>query len=84
MTRTPPPRPAVWTGHGHADKTLRATLRGQTPEGEPTTVIVTRQGRGQAGRVWFTLNGAIRTTVVLTDPETGQLITSLTHAQDAR
>lgn len=66
---------------GHGEETFRATLRGHTPEGEPTTVIITRQGRGQAGRVWFTLNGAIRTTVVLTDPETGQLVGMLGDAQ---
>jgi hypothetical protein len=55
------------------DETFRGTMRGRTPDGEFTTVIVTRQGLGRAGRVWLTFNGAIKTTVVMTDGETGQL-----------
>jgi hypothetical protein len=35
-------------------------------DGEPTTLIVTRQGAGRAGQVWLVGNGRITTTVVLT------------------
>jgi hypothetical protein len=47
-------------------------------------VIVTRQGLGNAGRVWLTFNGAIKTTVVMTNPETVQLCELLTNATAAR
>ncbi|MGH3995744.1 MAG: hypothetical protein ACRDSN_25150 [Pseudonocardiaceae bacterium] len=69
------------------DETFRATLRGRTPEGEPTTLIVTRQGLGRAGRTWLTFHGAIKTTAVLTDQEAGQLAGLLgdsAHPQEAR
>jgi hypothetical protein len=69
---------------GEREETFRATMRGRTPEGEPTTLIITRQGTGQAGRVWVTFHGAIRTTVVMTDPETGQLLGLLGDARSAR
>jgi hypothetical protein len=36
-------------------------------------VIVTMQGLGDAARVWLTFNGAIKTTVVMTDGETGTM-----------
>lgn len=58
----------------------RAVLPGRTPEGESSTVIVTRQGMGSAGRVWLTFNGAMRTTVAMTDGETGELIELLDKA----
>jgi hypothetical protein len=66
------------------DETFRATLRGQTPEGEPSTLIVTRQGLGHAGRAWLTFNGAMTTTVALTDQEAGQLARLLEDAARAR
>ncbi|MGH3700296.1 MAG: hypothetical protein ACRDQ9_00335 [Pseudonocardiaceae bacterium] len=47
-------------------------------------MIVTRQGMGNAGRVWLTFNGAIRTTVVLTNQETITLCELLTNAAAAR
>jgi len=53
-------------------ETFRKTMRGRTPQGEPTTLIITRQGLGQAGRTWLTFDGAIKTTVVLTDQEAGR------------
>lgn len=62
------------------DETFRATMRGRTPEGEFTTLIVMRRGRGRAGRTWLTFDGAIRTTVVLTDPETAELAGLLTDS----
>lgn len=63
------------------EETFRATLRGRTPEGDFTTLIVLRRGLGRAGRVWLTFDGAIKTTVVLTDPETGRLIALLGDAR---
>ena len=54
-------------------ETFRGTLTGRTPTGERATVIITRQGFGAASRVWVTFDGAIKTTVVLTDPETEKL-----------
>ena len=66
------------------DETFRETMQGSTPDGDPTTVIVTRQGLGRDGRVWLTFNGAIKTTVVMTDPETVQLCELLNEAAAAR
>lgn len=66
------------------DETYRATLRVRTPENERTTLIVTRQGLGVAGRVWLTFLGAIRTTAVLTVPETDELAAQLLAASRAR
>ncbi|MGH3873002.1 MAG: hypothetical protein ACRDSR_16100 [Pseudonocardiaceae bacterium] len=57
-------------------ETYRATMRVQTPEDGPSTLIVTRQG----SRTWLTLDGCIRTTATLTDQQveelTGKLRTS--------
>ncbi|MGH3773497.1 MAG: hypothetical protein ACRDRW_19250 [Pseudonocardiaceae bacterium] len=55
------------------DETSRATVRGQTPDGEPTTLIVTRQGVGRAGCVWLTGTEGSKATVVLTSQEAEQL-----------
>jgi hypothetical protein len=52
---------------------FRAVFPGRTPEGDPNTLIVTRQGQGRDGRVWLTFAGALRTTVALTDPEAEEL-----------
>ena len=41
-------------------------------------------GLGRAARVWVTFDGAIKTTAVLTDPETGHLTGLLGDAQGAR
>jgi hypothetical protein len=68
-----------WSG-STPDETFRATMQGRTVNGEPTTVIVTRQGLGRDGRVWLTFNGAIKTTVVMTNPETAQLTELLDKA----
>jgi hypothetical protein len=65
-------------------ETFRGTMRGRTPEGERTTVIVTRKGIGSAGRTWLTFNGGMKTTVVLTDQEAGQLPGLLGDASGAR
>lgn len=55
------------------DETFRGTLQARTPEGEFTTMIVMRRGLGHAGRVWLTFDGAIKTTVVMTNAETEQM-----------
>ena len=65
------------------DETFRAMLRTQMLEGEPTTLIVTRQGVGGAGHVWLTGNGRIQTTVVLTRHEAEQLAGMLWDASSA-
>lgn len=66
------------------DEMFRATLRTRTPEGALATVIVTRQGLGRAGRVWLTFDGAIKTTAVMNDPETQQLVDLLGQAGSVR
>lgn len=66
------------------DEVFRATLRTRTPEGVFATLIVTRQGLGRAGRVWVTFDGAIKTTAVMNDPDTEQLIELLGKAMSAR
>ncbi|MGQ0773505.1 MAG: hypothetical protein ACT4NY_03655 [Pseudonocardiales bacterium] len=66
------------------DETFRATLQARTPEGDVTTLIVLRRGLGHDARVWLTLDGAIKTTAVLTDPETVHLVGLLSDAQGAR
>lgn len=55
------------------DETYRATMRVQTPEDGPSTLIVTRQGV----RTWLTLDGSIRTTAVLTNQQVTELTTKL-------
>ncbi|MGH3929497.1 MAG: hypothetical protein ACRDTF_05915 [Pseudonocardiaceae bacterium] len=57
-----------------------ATIGLRTPEGEPTTVIVMRRGQ----TVWVTLDGAIRTTIVMSDPEAGDLVDLITTARSPR
>ncbi|MGH3792015.1 MAG: hypothetical protein ACRDQ9_14715 [Pseudonocardiaceae bacterium] len=47
-------------------------------------MTVTRQGLGNSERVWLTFNGAIRTTVVLTDHEKALLCELLTNPREAR
>ncbi len=59
-------------------------MRGRTPDGHPSIVIATRQGLGNNGRVWLTFDGAIKTTVVMTDPETVELGKLLDKARVAR
>ena len=64
-------------------ETFRGTMQGRTPEDERATVIVLRRGEGLNGRVWLTFNGAIKTTVVMTNPETSELVELLGDAQIA-
>jgi hypothetical protein len=55
------------------DETFRGVMQVRTPDGDTATVIVTRQGLGAAARVWLTFSGAIKTTAVMTNGETGTL-----------
>lgn len=65
------------------DETFRAMVRTQMLDGAPTTLIITRQGRGGAGHVWLTDNGRTQTTVVLTRHEAEQLAGMLGDASSA-
>jgi hypothetical protein len=62
------------------DETYRTTMRVQTPEHGPATLIVTRQG----SRTWLTLDGSIRTTAVLTDQQLKELTSKLRTSADPR
>jgi hypothetical protein len=64
-------------------ETFRGAMQGRTPDGYDSTVIVLRRGEGYNGRVWLTFNGAIKTTVVMTDAETTELVELLDGAQRA-
>lgn len=59
------------------EETYRATMRVQTPEDGPTTLIITQQGLGRAARVWLTLEGSIRATAVLDAHAVSQLASKL-------
>ncbi|MGH3940381.1 MAG: hypothetical protein ACRDTG_17450 [Pseudonocardiaceae bacterium] len=61
-------------------ESYRATIGLRTPDGERTTVIVMRRGQ----TVWVTLDGAIRTTIVMSDPEAGDLVDLITTARSPR
>lgn len=54
----------------------RAVLPFRGPDGEAATVIAMRRST----KVWVVLNGAVRTTVALTDPQAGQLIKAVRAA----
>jgi len=65
-------------------ETYRAKIAARTPEGDATIVIVTRQSGHRAGRVWLSLHGAWRGTVVLTDGEVDQITTMMIAAKAVR
>jgi hypothetical protein len=65
-------------------ESYRAKLPARTPEGDATTVIITRQSAHRAGQVWVSLHGAWRGTVCFTDDETDQIGTLLAAARAAR
>ncbi|HEU0089078.1 MAG TPA: hypothetical protein VFQ77_15770 [Pseudonocardiaceae bacterium] len=66
----------------HSDEeTFRRTMEAHTVDGEPHTVIVLRRGMGNKARVWLTLNGALKTTVCMTNREATQLAKLLDEAQ---
>ena len=54
----------------------RTVLSFHGPAGEAATVIVMRKG----AKVWLVFNGAIKTTVAMTDPEAAQLIDAVNAA----
>lgn len=56
---------------------FRGTLTARTPENDTATVIVMRRKR----QVWLTFDGAMRTTLAMTDRETAQLIELLQAAR---
>lgn len=68
---------------GPREESYRATVTVRTPDGERTTLIVLRLGLGRDGRVWLVFDGAIRTTAVLTNPESEQLRGMLGDAEAA-
>ena len=64
----------------HSEReSFRGTVAGRTPENKSATVIIMRRKQ----RVWLTFNGAIKTTVVMTDADTAELIGLLQAAQGA-
>lgn len=64
----------------HSEReSFRGTVEGHTPENKSATVIVMRRKQ----RVWLTFNGAIKTTVVMTNADTAELIGLLQAAQGA-
>lgn len=65
------------------DETYRAVMPVRTPEHEKATLIITRQGRGRAARVWLTLDGSIRTTAVLDDQQVSELTRRLRGEKDS-
>jgi hypothetical protein len=54
----------------------RAVLAFRGPRGEAATVIVMRR----SGKVWMVFNGAVKTTVAMTDAHAGQLTEAVTAA----
>lgn len=54
----------------------RAVLAFRGPEGEAATVIIMRRST----RIWVVFNGAVKTTVALTDPQAGQMIEAIRAA----
>ncbi|MGH3912565.1 MAG: hypothetical protein ACRDTC_04030 [Pseudonocardiaceae bacterium] len=76
--------PQLWPSTHSEEETYRATLQVHTVDGEPHTVIVLRRGHGKNARVWLTMNGARKTTLSMTDPETVQLCELLTRARHPR
>lgn len=54
----------------------RTVLAFRGPEGEAATVIVMRRN----GQVWMVFNGALKTTVAMTDAHAGQLTQAVTAA----
>jgi len=59
---------------------FRATLQVRNPDGEWSTLIVTRQGWGSEGRTWLTFDGGWKATAVLTDQQASELMGQLGQA----
>jgi hypothetical protein len=58
-------------------ESFRGTLTARTPDNESATVIVLRRKQF----VWLTFDGAIRTTLTLTDQQVTELVGLLRAAQ---
>ena len=54
----------------------RTVLAFRGPDGEAATVIIMRRG----SKVWVVFNGAVKTTVALTDPQAEELIDAVRAA----
>lgn len=54
----------------------RTVLAFRSPEGEATTVIVLRKST----KVWLVFNGALKTTVAMSDPEAAELVDAVRAA----
>ena len=65
-------------------ESYRGVIPSQNPNGDPATVIVTRQGLGQEARVWLTFSAAIKTTAAMTDREAAQLVDLINEARRTR
>lgn len=58
------------------DQSDRTVLSFRSPGGEAATVIVMRKD----GKVWLVFNGAVKTTVAMSDPEAARLVDAITTA----
>lgn len=63
--------------HSEAES-YRRVLALRTPEGHTASVIILRR----RSAIWLTFDGALKSTVVLTVQESGQLIDAVTEARD--
>lgn len=63
-----------------SDETFRATLRVRNPDREPATLIVIRRGLGRTAHVWLTFDGGWKSTAVMDQRETTQLVDLLSAA----
>lgn len=54
----------------------RTVLAFRGPEGDAATVIIMRKSR----KVWLVLNGAMKTTIAMSDPEAARLIEAVSAA----
>ncbi|MCA1673722.1 MAG: hypothetical protein LC799_16485 [Actinobacteria bacterium] len=65
----------------HSEReSYRKVIELRTPEGHVASLIIMRR----TANVWVTFNGAITTTVTLSDPQAGQLIDAVTAARTPR
>lgn len=58
----------------------RTVLAFRDPDGHPATVIVMRKH----GRVWVVFQGAVKTTVAMTDTQAPQLVAAVSAASRGR
>jgi hypothetical protein len=65
-------------------ESYRATIQLRTPDGDRATLLVLRRGCGRSGRVWLTFDGAVRTTVMMDDGESGEVSDMIKAARRVR